>query len=198
MTIGEWIGVLRLAQMWSFEEERRKAINTLDDLLGEGMIVRKLSIARQFDVQEWLQPICEELTTRTTALTPEQIPWLDATFFHDLGRAREAHYKAVLFRLLQAVFKPKCFCGGLLGAEERPVQMGPEWYFNCNDCSRVFTLDDAVRMSSGDRDRRASKMRDDTTQIVKNILVRRLTSPGHRSQRPGFSSGQEGANTISH
>ncbi len=48
MSINEWVGVLRLAQMWSFEEERQKAIDMLEELLGDGNLVRKLNLAREF------------------------------------------------------------------------------------------------------------------------------------------------------
>lgn len=181
MSINEWIGVLRLAQMWSFEEERQKAIDMLEELLGDGNLVRKLNLAREFDISEWLQPICEELTTCTTALTPDQIPRLEPAFFHDVGRAREAHYKAILYRILDVFFRPMCSCGAELGApDERLVQKGPEWYYKCNTCARNFTLDDAIRMTAQLRQMAVvSKMKDDTSQIVNSVLVQPLLCPDY-------------------
>lgn len=175
LSINDWIGVLRLSQMWAFNDERQKAINALDEHLDDGKLIRKFAIAREFDVKEWLRPIYEELTTQTTAIMPEAlhgIPCLHHNFFYDLSRAREAHYKAILYRILTSILKVKCFCRGSLKIDEDIVRKGPEWFFSCSRCVRVFTLEDAVRMSSLLQQTTADKMKDDVAEIVNNILLR--------------------------
>ncbi len=118
-------------------------------------------------------------------LTHDQIPRLEPAFFHDVGRAREAHYKAIPYRILDVYFRPMCSCGAELEApDERLVQKGPEWYYKCNACARNFTLDDAIRMTAQLRQMAVvSKMKDDTSKSNRKqrsgtaaIMSRLLTS----------------------
>ncbi|KLO10753.1 hypothetical protein SCHPADRAFT_504805 [Schizopora paradoxa] len=173
MSINEWIGALRLATMWDFDAERRKSIDVLDELLDEGALIRKLSIAREFGIQQWLQPICEELTTRTATLAPDQARQLDLGFLDSIHLAREAHLKSILYHIVTKYLQPVCFCGGDLSADRRAVVRSPEWYFQCDSdaCKREFTIGDAIRMSP-----HISKtdIQEDLGQIANSMLVQRL------------------------
>ncbi|KLO10754.1 hypothetical protein SCHPADRAFT_832078 [Schizopora paradoxa] len=174
MSFDEWIGALRLAKMWEFEEEKRKALSALEGMLDNWTLFRKLSIACEFDIKEWFQPICEEITARTTAPRPEEVTGLDPDFLHAIGRARETHYKAILYWIMIDFFKPKCSCKGTLAANKNLVASGRDWYFKCEKCASVFTLEDAIQMTPQLRENTAKNVKECTFYVALNILVWRL------------------------
>ncbi|KAF8800854.1 hypothetical protein BYT27DRAFT_7262582 [Phlegmacium glaucopus] len=53
----EWIGVLNLATMWSFQEIRAKAIVQLSDLIKQKKVLERIALGREYRVAQWLHPL---------------------------------------------------------------------------------------------------------------------------------------------
>ncbi|KAF8812867.1 hypothetical protein BYT27DRAFT_6401332 [Phlegmacium glaucopus] len=51
----EWVGVLNLATMWSFQDIREKAIVQLSDLIKQKKVLERISLAREYRVAQWLR-----------------------------------------------------------------------------------------------------------------------------------------------
>jgi len=60
----EWVGVLHLATMWIFQEVRAKAISQLSDLIKQKTVMERISLAREYQVVEWLRDAYLELTQK--------------------------------------------------------------------------------------------------------------------------------------
>ena len=52
----EWVGVLNLATMWL------QAISQLSELIKEKTAMERITLAREYRVEEWLRDACLELT----------------------------------------------------------------------------------------------------------------------------------------
>jgi len=57
----EWVGVLNLATMWSFQEIRAKAITQLSELITQKSVLERISLAREYRVAKWLRDAYLEL-----------------------------------------------------------------------------------------------------------------------------------------
>ena len=62
----EWTAILKLSDLWSFDNNRNLAIWTLDSLVSDP--VRRIEIARSFQIEEWVLPSLERLAVRAGCL----------------------------------------------------------------------------------------------------------------------------------
>ncbi|KAF8800853.1 hypothetical protein BYT27DRAFT_7216720 [Phlegmacium glaucopus] len=60
----EWVGVLNLATMWSFQRIREKAITRLSDLIKQKTLLERISLAREYRVPQWLRDGYLELSQK--------------------------------------------------------------------------------------------------------------------------------------
>lgn len=82
-----WMRVLKLSHMWSFDEIKFLAVSGL--LSFERSPIQAITIARKFDIEEWVEPAVRRLAEREEPLTDEEISrigWQDA---YQISRARE-------------------------------------------------------------------------------------------------------------
>ena len=65
-TLEEWIAILKLSDLWSFDASRNLAISTLDSLVHDP--VRRIEIARSFQIEGWILPALKRLAVRAGCL----------------------------------------------------------------------------------------------------------------------------------
>lgn len=70
MTHDEWVSVLRLSTLWQLVDIRELAIERMSTFGIEP--TDKIVLSQEFDVADWYEPACEELTTRSATLTMEE------------------------------------------------------------------------------------------------------------------------------
>ncbi|KAI0739027.1 hypothetical protein C8Q80DRAFT_1203405 [Daedaleopsis nitida] len=91
LTLEEWISVLKLTTMWRFEKLRRVAIDSLTPLLQLEDPVRWISLARKYDVHEWLFPSLHALARRTKAQQLGEVADLGIATVVKMAEVRESY-----------------------------------------------------------------------------------------------------------
>ena len=91
LTVDEWIFVLKLTTMWSFAKLRRVAIDSLTPLLQLEDPVRWISLARKYDVHEWLFPSLHALARRTKAQQLDEVAELGIATVVKMAEVRESY-----------------------------------------------------------------------------------------------------------
>ncbi|KAI0676490.1 hypothetical protein C8Q78DRAFT_962763 [Trametes maxima] len=87
----QWILVLKLTTMWQFASLRRVSINALTPLLEAASDpVRWISLARQYDVKEWLFPALHVLAKRIQALQLDEVEPLGLATAIKMAEVRES------------------------------------------------------------------------------------------------------------
>ncbi|KAI0642640.1 hypothetical protein C8Q79DRAFT_917088 [Trametes meyenii] len=87
----EWILVLKLTTMWQFASLRRVSIDALTPLLGAAEDpARWISLARLYDVNEWLFPALHALARRTKALQFDEVEPLGLATAIKMAEVRES------------------------------------------------------------------------------------------------------------
>lgn len=87
----EWVLILKLTTMWQFRGLRYVAISTLRSHLGKGDPVRWLSLARLYDVKEWMLPSLEALARRPKAVQLEEVESLGVETAIKMAEVRESY-----------------------------------------------------------------------------------------------------------
>ncbi|KAI0761524.1 hypothetical protein BD413DRAFT_617048 [Trametes elegans] len=70
---GEWLHVLRLAEMWGFEAVRKQAVRELSRLVSQH--AERFALAHQFSIPGWIEPALQHLARQDT-LSAEDFRWL--------------------------------------------------------------------------------------------------------------------------
>lgn len=91
LTMEEWVLILKLTTMWQFRDLRYVAISTLWSHLGKGDPVRWLSLARLYDVKEWMLPSLEALARRPKAMQLEDVESLGVETAIKMAEVRESY-----------------------------------------------------------------------------------------------------------
>ncbi|TBU26986.1 hypothetical protein BD309DRAFT_1021809 [Dichomitus squalens] len=85
-----WVHVLKLTTMWGFEKLRRIAIDSLTPLLQKEDPVGWITLARTYEVYEWLLPALHALARRTKVLQPEEVEPLGIITVVKMAEVRES------------------------------------------------------------------------------------------------------------
>jgi len=70
---GDWIGVLRLANMWEFKEVREKAIDALSVEVNRKKALEKLSLGHEYRVAQWVREGYRELLQMPRPMKMEEL-----------------------------------------------------------------------------------------------------------------------------
>lgn len=87
LTESDWVNVLSLAHMWSFERIRRLSISELHKLPLD--TVRKVELAHKYDISEWYHPTYLALALRENPLSVEEAARLGFDFAVKMAQVRE-------------------------------------------------------------------------------------------------------------
>ncbi|KAI1788629.1 hypothetical protein LXA43DRAFT_974680 [Ganoderma leucocontextum] len=89
LSLDEWIHVLKLTTMWSFDSLRRVAIDNLRPLLEQEDPVQWVTLARKYEVHEWLLPSLHALARRQEALQVDEVEPLGIVTVVKMAEVRE-------------------------------------------------------------------------------------------------------------
>jgi len=158
----EWRTVLRLAKTWNSDCVTERAIAGIDATASS---LEKMEIGLEHAVQRWVLAGLQDLITRDVPLTQSEAPWIDATTFNKVARAREHRYKSLIVRLVtDEVERPVCRnCGSdFEGNAWKTAASGltsPDitWTLMCSVCKpddhTALTVMDVLDQSSDELDK---------------------------------------------
>ena len=89
-TLDEWISVLKLSTMWRFARLRRAAIDGMTPLLENDDPVRRIVLARLYDVGEWLFSALHALARRAQPLQLSEVAPLGISTIIKMAEVRES------------------------------------------------------------------------------------------------------------
>ena len=85
----EWLLVLELSDMWNMSRVRKIAINYLVPYLKDDP-AHKWSLAKLYEIQDWIQPALECLVRRDAPLGRREYQLLDQKMVLEIGALRES------------------------------------------------------------------------------------------------------------
>lgn len=85
----EWLLVLELSDMWNMSRVRKIAINHLVPYLKDDP-AHKWSLAKLYEIQDWIQPALECLVRRDAPLGRREYQLLDQKMVLEIGALRES------------------------------------------------------------------------------------------------------------
>jgi len=86
-SLDEWISILKLATLWDMPRIRERAIRHMVPIMTDP--VRKIEIAREYDIDDWMLPALNQLVQRDQALTMEEGERLGMEYTLKLASIRE-------------------------------------------------------------------------------------------------------------
>ncbi|KAG9012545.1 hypothetical protein FRB90_006648 [Tulasnella sp. 427] len=124
LSVKHWSEALQLATAWGFQTLRHFIVEHLDSLLDDPL--RRIKLADQCDIKEWLNPSYAKLCARATPLTAEEGEVLGIKRFAALCRIRE-----------EALQRNSNRCASSWGGTVYSVE--PGYASRC--CKKAFELD---------------------------------------------------------
>jgi len=92
LTRDEWISVLKLSTMWQFNVIRNQAIDSLQHLPPR----RRVALAQEFNISEWLLPALKELAEQKEPIGVKDVEEIGLDFALKLAHVRYDAYAAAL------------------------------------------------------------------------------------------------------
>ncbi len=90
LSLTEWIDVLKLTTMWHYATLRAVAIERLTPMLQQYDPVQWISLARKYDVHEWLLPALHALARRERPLQLHEVTPLGIATLVKMAEVRES------------------------------------------------------------------------------------------------------------
>ncbi|TFK89040.1 hypothetical protein K466DRAFT_546042 [Polyporus arcularius HHB13444] len=95
LSLTEWIDVLKLTTMWHYATLRAVAIDSLTPMLQQYEPVQWISLARKYDVREWLLPALHALARRKQPLQLHEVEPLGIATAIKMAEVRESYVSVV-------------------------------------------------------------------------------------------------------
>ena len=89
LSLDEWTHVLKLSTMWGFHELRYIAIDSMKPLLKSEDPVRRIVLARKYDVRVWLLPALHALARRPRSLQLHEVEPLGIATIVKIAEVRD-------------------------------------------------------------------------------------------------------------
>jgi hypothetical protein len=86
-SLAEWISILKLSTMWEFTPLRQYALTQIPEF--EISSARRINLARDYHIQEWLLPALVGYAQQADAITADDVDLLGWEFVLKLLQARE-------------------------------------------------------------------------------------------------------------
>ena len=90
LTFDQWVSVLKLTTMWRFTRLRRATIDKMTPMLDSVDPIRRITLARVYDVAQWLLPGLHALARRTEPLKMNEVEPLGLQTFGRMAQVRES------------------------------------------------------------------------------------------------------------
>ena len=87
----EWISVLKLSNMWQFQQVRTLALQKLPYKSVRKTAAEKVALAFQYDIEKWLLPGLNELARRQQPISVEDVQLLGLEVALKVAAVRESH-----------------------------------------------------------------------------------------------------------
>ncbi|KAG6331878.1 hypothetical protein ID866_7210 [Astraeus odoratus] len=90
LSSAEWISVLKLSQMWQFEDIQTIALDNLPYSSVKKSVVKKVALAFQYDIRHWLLPGINQLARRPQPISAEDVQVLGLDVALKVAAVRES------------------------------------------------------------------------------------------------------------
>jgi len=87
----EWISVLKLSNMWQFQQVRTLALQKLPYRWVRKSAAEKVALAFQYDIEQWLIPGLNQLARRQEPISVEDVQLLGLDVALKVAAIRESH-----------------------------------------------------------------------------------------------------------
>lgn len=92
LSTNEWLSVLKLSKMWGMTKPQTSATQKLQNLLGDDP-VRRIIVAKEYDIQHWLSGAYLQLASRKEPLNAEEGSSLGYEIAFKIVEVRERAYE---------------------------------------------------------------------------------------------------------